>query len=148
MKTLITAWFGAALCALALAAHPGANYPNEREFTNLTKGHWRLRLLACPAPGGMEVFSGEARVAQLVAPGMELTLPTEQGLLMRYRTLDALCFLLVDHRGEDGGVVFRVGRRLELSALGGSPVVLERVLDLRQLRLGNLDLLAPEWPQP
>jgi len=139
---------GAGLCAVALAAHPGPPYVNEREFTNLTLGAWTLRLLACRPGGGLDLFSCEKPVARLEAPGAEFPFPAQEGLEVRYRSLDDIRFALVDGRGADGGVAFQVGRHLELSPVGGDPAALEEVLDLRRLDRGHVDLLLGEWPGP
>jgi hypothetical protein len=140
---------GAALCtliAMPLRAHPGEPFVNERAFTNLTLGSWTLRLLACRPGGGMEVYSCDRRVAPLTRPGDEYRMPTQEGVEVRYRSWTDLRFALEDGRGDDGGVVFRVGRGLELGLEGGLPEDLERVLDLRLLALGQVDLMEPEWP--
>jgi len=137
---------GAALCHMVLAAHPGGLYDNEREFTNLTLGAWRVRLQACRPAGGMEVFSGDHPVGRLGEAGAEFPFPTQEGVEIRYRSLDDIRFTLVDHRGNDGGVVFQVGRRLELIPLGGDPADLEAVVDPVRLRGGHVDLLLGEWP--
>ena len=147
-KNIGCSLLGAGLCALALAAHPGPPYVNEREFTNLTLGAWRLRVLACRPGGGLDLFSCEKPVARLETPGAEFGFPTQEGLEVRYRSRDDLRFALVDGRGADGGVVFQVGRGLELTPEGGDPAVLDAVLDLRRLASGHVDLLEPEWPRP
>ena len=137
---------GAALCAMTLLAHPGDAYVNERAFTNLTLGAWSLRLLACRDGGGLEIWSGDRRVALLGAPGDRFALPAQEGVEVRYRSWTDIRFALVDARGRDGGVEFRVGRGLELVPVGGLPEDLDRVLDLRLLALGQVDLMEAGWP--
>jgi hypothetical protein len=146
MKGILGALLGAALGAWAWAAPAPGLYENEREFTNLTRGAWTLRLTACRPEGGLEIFSMGRSVARLDVPGATFRFPEQEGVEMRYRSWTDIRFALVDGRGRDGGVEFQVGPDLRLIPVGGDDLALGRVVDCRLLRLGQLDLMEPEWP--
>lgn len=146
-KRIRGALLGVALGAWAWSAAPPGLYENEREFTNLTRGAWTLRLQACRPEGGLEVFSMGRSVARLAEPGATFRFPIQEGVEVRYRSWTDIRFTLEDGRGRDGGVVFQVGPDLRLVPLGGDDLALGRAVDCRLLRLGQLDLLEPEWPE-
>ena len=143
MKTLLI------LAALWAPAQGGPNdglYANEREFSNATRAEWRVRLEACRDAGGVDVYRGLVKVARLARPGDEIGIPEGETRFMRYLSLDDVRFALVDHTGNDGGVVFQVGRQLQLIPAGAALAPLDELLDRHALGHGNVDLWSQEWP--
>jgi len=121
-------------------------YANEREFSNATRAEWRVRLEACRQAGGVEVYRGLVKVARLARPGDEIGIPEGETRFMRYLSLDDIRLALVDHTGNDGGVVFQVGRQLQLTPAGADLAPLDELLDRHALGHGNVDLWSQEWP--
>ena len=143
MRSLLVA---AALCATALGGPYGGLYTNEREFSNATRAEWRVRLRACGRDGAVDVYLGNVKVARMAHPGDEIVIPEGETRFLRYLSLDDIRLALVDHRGNDGGVVFQVGRHLELTPAGADLAPLGELLDGHALTHGNVDLWSKEWP--
>ena len=136
----------AVLCAPAWGGPYGGLYANEREFSNATRAEWRVRLEACRDSGGVDVYCGNTKVARMASPGDEIRIPEGETRFMRYLSLDDIRFVLVDHHGHDGGVVFQVGRDLELTPEGADLAPLGELMDRHALTHGNVDLWSGEWP--